>query len=164
MAGLIVDTSPLIFLGQLGRIPLLERRAPVYVPSAVLREVEQGTPKDPRTLPAVRRLLETGNATLRKSAPPSSFLPELGEGERSVLYLAGRMKEAIILLDERRARRIAEASGFKVDGTAFFLLEALEARALNRSEFKSDIQRLQRLNYFIAPHLLQRVLMLADQL
>lgn len=164
MAGLIVDTSPLIFLGQLGRIPLLERRAPVFVPSAVLREVERGTTKDPRTLPAVQLLLESGKASLRKSAPPPSFLPELGEGERSVLHLAGTMKEASILLDERRARRIAEASGFKVEGTAFFLLDALEARALSRPEFKSDIQRLQRLNYFIAPHLLQRVLMLADQL
>lgn len=164
MAGLIVDTSPLIFLGQLGRIPLLIRRAPVFIPSAVLREVEQGTTKDPRTLPAVQLLLESKKASLGESAPPPSFLPELGAGERSVLYLAGTMKEAGILLDERRARRIADASGFKVEGTAFFLLEALGARALSRSEFKSDIQRLQRLNYFIAPHLLQRVLVLADQL
>ena len=81
-----------------------------------------------------------------------------------MLYLAKMMKGVSMLLDERRARRIAEASGFRVEGTAFFLLEALEARALSRSEFKSDIQRLQRLNYFIAPHLLQRVLVLADQL
>ncbi len=81
-----------------------------------------------------------------------------------MLYLAGAMKRTGILLDERRARRIAEASGFKVEGTAFFLLEALKAGALNHQDFKVDLQRLQRLNYFIAPHLLQRVLVLADQL
>lgn len=62
-------------------------------------------------------------------APPSrpSVLTSpgrLGDGEREAIALAMEVGAAAIILDDRAARRVAEAAGLNVIGTLGLLLEA----------------------------------------
>lgn len=126
----ICNSGPLIALAGVGQLELLQRLfGQVLVPAAVVREVtEAGAGRIGAKEIAGLTWLEQRVV----DPPPDRLLAEeLGEGEAEVITLALRVRPREVLLDERRARRIAEvAYHLPVRGTAGLLVAAKRARLI----------------------------------
>lgn len=118
----IINASPLILLGKLGRIDLLESLAQqVIVPHAVFREVAAGATGDTAMEVAL------GWATPRVQddilVPPSISAWDLGAGESQVLAhcLAGGHRA---VLDDGEARAAAKVHSVLLVGSLGIILRA----------------------------------------
>jgi len=118
----IVDASPLILLGKIGRLDLLRGGGPeVVVPGAVLEEVGGHEPDDE----AAQEIVLASWILIAPSAPiPSSVQAwDLDAGETAVLALALDDRDCELILDDRDVKRCAQTLGISVRGTlGLFLL------------------------------------------
>lgn len=118
----VVNASPLILLGKLNRLDLLERMAPsVHVPDGVIREVAMGYHRDPATTTSVAWAHEHRH-------PDVSVLPtvahwDLGMGESQVISLCLKTT-AVAVLDDGEARACAQTHGVPLIGTLGVILRA----------------------------------------
>ncbi len=122
MAEVISNTSPLQYLHQLGLLDLLHRLVgSVVVPDAVVSELEAG-----RNLGvSLPRLEELAWVEVR-TPEGANMLPlvrDLGAGEAGALALALERSRAVVLLDDRLARRVATSLGIPIRGTVGLLLD-----------------------------------------
>lgn len=102
-----VDTSPLLYLFRIGKLPLLRRHYErVLVPQAVVAELESGRAQGVE-VPGVSDFpwIEIRETELR---PVSAAVAALGNGEREVILLALDHHADWVILDDLEARRQAE--------------------------------------------------------
>jgi hypothetical protein len=128
-APVVTNSGPVIILSAIGQLDLLRGlHASVLVPESVFAEV------------SVVGMGRPGSAELAAAAwlervpviPPADplLLQLLGRGEADAITLALRRGAAWLLLDDRKARRIAEVTfGLRVRGVAGILVAA-KRRAL----------------------------------
>ncbi len=119
----VVNASPLILLGKLNRLDLLERLAlSLYVPDGVIREVSVGgRQRDPATTASVAW------ADVHRH-PDVLVLPtvahwDLGVGESQVLSLC-LQNGAVAVLDDGEARACARSHELPLIGTLGIILRA----------------------------------------
>lgn len=124
---IVSDSSPLIALARIGRLNILaslyER---VFIPAEVHHEVTVAG----RGLPGAKEVREARwieVAAPRRPAEPSlePACEGLGAGERGTILLARSLEADLVLLDEWKARRVAQEAGLPVVGC----LAVLEAGA-----------------------------------
>jgi predicted nucleic acid-binding protein len=160
MSEAISNTSPLLYLYRIGALDWLSRLfSTVWVPSAVARELQEGqrqgydvpNPSDHAWL----QIIEP------RSVPSEWLTLDLGAGELATLALALENPGRVVLLDDRLARRIAQAAGLTVWGTLKVLLEA-KSRGLTES-IEPFVNRLEDSGMWISEDIRQRVLALADE-
>jgi hypothetical protein len=111
----VADASPLIALQQIGHLELLEALFGVIaIPAGVAEEIAPSVPLRPWI------------AVLGLAQPmvPMVLRANLGRGESEAVSLAIETRAPRLLVDERAARRIAEALGLPVIGTLGVLLGA----------------------------------------
>ena len=120
----VINASPLILLGKLGRTDLLESLADqVWVPEAVYREVAAGTDE----AGAAASLAWAQCRQVPDVAVPTSILGwDLGTGESQVLAhcLMGRH---LAVLDDGEARAAARVHALPLVGTLGVILRARAA-------------------------------------
>jgi uncharacterized protein len=126
LARIIADTSPLQYLHQIGHLHLLPALAEqVFVPPAVVAELSIGRQLGLNLPDPTAHEWITVRPPGRVS--PLPLAPNLGPGEREVLALGLESKDAILVLDDAFARRIADALGLRLTGTLGILLDAKRA-------------------------------------
>ncbi len=119
----ISNTSPLQYLYQLGYLAFLQRfYHQVRIPPAVVRELAVGRAlgvplPDPATVAWLQVHVPVHDETLH-------LANALGTGERKVLALALQTSDALVLLDDGRARRIGHRLGLCLTGTVGVLARA----------------------------------------
>ena len=129
MPDLICNTSPLQYLHQLGVLHIVPALAPrVVVPPAVVEELSAGAAQGV-LLPDVRAL-DWIAICAPAGAPVLSLVTDLGPGEAQVIALALENRDAVVVLDDAVARRVAEALGVRLTGTLGLLLDAKRARLI----------------------------------
>ena len=135
----IVSTSPLFYFHRLGLLDLFQKLyGRIIVPEAVKTELVEGQTQG-EDVP----LLEKYNWIEIKSVTMPRYLQliaDLGPGESEVLALATNHKSALLVIDDKLARRIAEMRGFRITGSAGVLLKA--KRKGHVAEVKPIIQKL----------------------
>ena len=119
MAAIVIaDASPLIALARVGGLDWLQHLfTEVMLTDVVLAEVLTG--RYPATEAPIRQALAAG--WLKTVAIPTTdpALPDLDEGEASSIRLAlSRNGPALLLIDERSGRAVAQELGLSVAGTA----------------------------------------------
>lgn len=124
MKHLIVNASPLILLGKIGRLELLHSLADkISVPNEVAKELTAGPESDP-----AREWLLARNVDEEKLLPAELdsrvMAWGLGPGETAVISAAIEKPESIAALDDRAARKCAAVFSLKVIGTPGLLLRA----------------------------------------
>ena len=150
----VSNAGPLIALAAIGHLDLLESLyARVLVPEAVLREVTQaGAMRVGAREVASAAYLEY---VIVEPPPEPLLAKELGTGEAHVITLAQRLGAQLTILDERRARRIAEqAYGLRIKGSAGLLVSA-KRRGLIPS-VRPLLDDMVRHGYFLSPRLIER--------
>jgi predicted nucleic acid-binding protein len=119
----VTDNSPLRYLVLIGELELLPRLfGTVLCPSEVAAEAAHTSA--PETL---RRLIASPPAWLVIKSPlsaPPDLAASLDAGEAAVITLAENEGADVLLMDERKGRRIAEARGLRVAGTLNIIAEA----------------------------------------
>ncbi|MCY4515514.1 MAG: DUF3368 domain-containing protein [Candidatus Tectomicrobia bacterium] len=129
MPAVICNTSPLQYLYQSDGLELLPGLfSQVQVPDAVAMELDEGRRRnvplpDPTALPWL---------TIR-SVRDRTLMPlvtNMGNGEQEVLALGLETPDALLLLDDRRARRHALALGLRVSGALGIMRLAKERGVL----------------------------------
>jgi hypothetical protein len=121
--GIVVNTSPWIFLSVCGQISLLEKLYnEVYIPASVRDEIMSGG----RQGIGVRELELSPWIKIEKASDPEKIklLYELEQGEAEVIILAKEKGIDQVLIDEKVARMQAKVLGLKVIGTLGLLLKA----------------------------------------
>lgn len=112
-APVISNASPLIALEQIGHLDLLKGLfSAVVIPPAVVREIA----------PTVRLPAWVSERALAQPIGPQILRTALGPGESEAISLALEIGAQWVILDERPARRLAQALGLPVIGTLGILV------------------------------------------
>jgi len=115
----VTNTTPLITLAGVGLLDLLPYLyGEIWAPRIVVDEYQAKAPSTEPDLTQVRWLTVVDDVIIDPA------LPLLDVGEAAALSLAQSMGARLILLDERKARRIAAHLGLSVAGTLAVLLRA----------------------------------------
>jgi predicted nucleic acid-binding protein len=160
LSDVICNTSTIQYLHQpqlLHILPALAGR--VIIPLAVVEELSQGRTSG-INLPDVNVLkwVEIRRPVSELAVP---LVTDLGSGETEVLMLALEMREAVVVLDDDLARRVAETLGLRLTGTLGLLLDAKKAGLI--SAIAPLLDQLQTLRFRVAPHTRVAVLKLAGE-
>lgn len=145
------DTGPLIALSAIEHLDLLPRLyTRVVAPRAVIDELRAGGEGRP-----VRSFAEADWLEIAEDVQPEPLLAaELGAGEAATIAFAARERVSLVLLDDRRARRIADqAYGLRVKGTAGVLVAARRAGLVTR--VRPLLQAMTANGYYLSPRLIE---------
>jgi len=117
----VADGSPLIALARISRLDRLGQLVRhVLIPPAVQEEIHAD-----RDRPGAREV--SAALWIRVEAPDpalvSSYVGFVDRGEAEAIALAKSIVDSVLLIDDRRARRLAERLGIRRIGTVGLLLE-----------------------------------------
>ncbi len=120
----VSDSSPLIVLAAVGHLDLLrDLFGDVLIPEEVHREiVHEGAGQ-----PGAQEVQDAKWIHVQRASNRSliqALVLQLDSGESEALALALERGADLLLVDERRARRVAELMGMKVIGVLGVLLQA----------------------------------------
>lgn len=154
MNGAVSNASPLIVLAKADLLWILPRLfSSVFLPQAVRAEIETGEVNDPmrNALGSCPWLAEV------ELVPPLSPLSQwqLGRGESEVIEYARLHANLVALLDDRAARRAAEALGVKVRGTLSVV--AMAARRGHIPSFDMAAKALKAAGLYLSDDLIRAV-------
>ena len=124
---IVSNSSPIIALALINRIELLQRvYQQVLIPPAVYEEVA-GASNDVPGATTIRR-----GAWLEIRPLAHTPLPlNLDPGETEAIHLAAELQADLLLMDERRGRRVAQRMGIPVSGTLATLVTAKQLGYIN---------------------------------
>jgi hypothetical protein len=143
----VSDASPLIALGQVGELRLLQGLfGEVVIPPAVAREVAPGV--------ALPSWVKT--RALQQPVAGEILRASLGAGESEAISLAQELRAEWLLLDELPGRRLAQALGLRVAGTLGLLNRAKEKGLL--AAVRPHVEALVRGGFYATPALVARIL------
>ena len=141
---IIADTSPLIALERIDLLSIICKiYSDVIIPEAVIKEFGN------LSLPCCSVKKVEGNLLKLLVADLN-----LGKGEAEVITLASQTGLKVII-DDSRARRIAENMGLTVIGTIGILLKAEKVGLIASANIK--IKELRSKGFYVADELLEKV-------
>ena len=159
---LVTDAGPLIALSVADVLPITLESFELLVPQAVLDEC-LADPYAPGATPiadALRQQKLTVVPTEAITPLDAAYAMGLGSGEAAVLGYAAQHQQ-VALIDERRARRIAQRLGVQVVGSGAVLL-ALKSQDLI-SSLQTVLAAWQAHGYYWSPELRAELLMRAGE-
>ncbi len=160
MAGFVLtDASPLIGLARVNGLQWLPCLfGTVWMPAEVRAEVVSAGTTGGFAEEACIHLAETqGWLRVTGLTPLAPSLPDLDEGEAACIRIAlAQTQSALVLMDERAGRAVAQALGLKVAGTA-----AIIGMAKSRGLIGSATEvfaRLHRSDFRISAEVIRAIL------
>jgi uncharacterized protein len=156
----IVNTSPLLYLHQVGHLQLLQQLyGTIIVPPAVLQELEVGKLQGV-DVPEINSIewIQTRPVACATLIPA---VIDLGQGEAEVLALGLETTNSLLIFDDQLARRIADLYKLKYTGTLGILVKARQAGYL--ASVAPVIVRLQSQGMWLTDKIINDVLKLAGE-
>lgn len=146
----VVSLCHAVWIGEEAVLPALFGR--IIIPTGVAEELaHEGAPPPVRAWMAEPpEWLDVRSIAVE--APSSSALARLHRGEREALMLARQLDADLVLLDERAARRTAEALGLRVMGLLGILDEAARRGWL---DFSATLDRLVKTDFYLSSQLIE---------
>ena len=150
----ISDTSPIIFFAKIGLLTLLnDLYLNIYVPNAVWEELINPLSKPKGEIPPdikyeieakEKGWLIVKNPNLKEYHEIAlNLTKELGRGEAYAIALSLELKADLLLINDKKARIIAESNGVKTIWSSEVLLDALEKGIIkNYQEFKTHLDKM----------------------
>lgn len=152
MSSVVSNTGPILTLAGIGRFDLLRQLfGHIFIPPAVRAEV-----KDEISLAALTAADWLTVQVVRDRLAVQLLQEELDIGESEALVLAKELSADLVLIDERAARRKAQAVGLRVIGTLGVLL--LGKQAGHIAAIKPLLDRLHERDFRMGTDLYERVL------
>ena len=128
MRKVVVNTTPLIALSDIGLLPLLHLLyGEIYIPLAVLNELQS---EPARSLVSNAEWIHT--VEIRSTDKQSMFRAKLHAGEVEAMILAEELHADLIIMDDNAAKKTAKFLGFQVAGTLGVLLKAKQRNHIDK--------------------------------
>ena len=146
---IVSDSTCLIGLERINRLdipPQLYNK--FWIPAAVSAEIGFSLPW--------LEVRQVQNRTL-----VSSLRSQVGWGESEAIALALELEDVTILLDDKKARRLAEQFGLPITGTVGMLLKAKRQGVVEA--ISPILDALESVEFRVAPALRRRALELAEE-
>ena len=155
-AVVIADASPLIALARVNGLAWLQALfTEVFVTDVVLREVLTG--RFLETEAPIQQALTDGWLRAEDPGTTEPALSELDEGEAASIRLAlASGPQALLLIDERAGRAVAQALGLKLAGTAAVIGLARQTGLIPSA--REVFAQLHASDFRIAPDVIKTVL------
>ena len=145
----VTNSTCLIGLERIGRLDLLPQVFDtVFAPPTVVAEV-----RSPLTWLTVQ--------TVENSAFVAALKTQMDEGEAEAIALAVELDNVILILDDKKARRVAQQIGLKVIGTVGMLLRAKNQGVI--TEIKLLLTELVQVEFRITYAIIQEALRLSGE-
>lgn len=149
----LVNTSPLIALDQIGRLEILHALfGQVVRPQSVLDELRDGQ----HHLRRRPELLDAPWIITEPNPPAMALRREQGAGEAAVLVWGFQTPADLVILDDLQARLVATDLGLKLTGTLGVLLAAHQRGLI--PDLAAVVRDLQSTGFHLSPALLRRFL------
>ncbi len=158
----VSNSSPLIGLSAIGKLYLLESLyQTISVPESVLQEVvEEG--RNRAGAKEIRDALWIKRYEVDKRRTEEfSVTAGLGQGESASLILANTLSADLLILDDLRARKLAQTQNQQVIGILGILLLSKGNHLI--TEIKKPLDDLIAFGYWISPTLYQKILEAAGE-
>jgi predicted nucleic acid-binding protein len=149
----VADTSPINYLLLISQIDLLPRLfQQIIIPDVVRDEM-----LDPNAPPVLQQWIANPPSWLTVQSVPvtDTTLNILDPGEQAAMTLAQTLPADLLIIDERRGRRIAEDRGIAIIGTLGILDDAATQGLINLAE---TIAQLQQTNFRASRRIIQVLL------
>jgi uncharacterized protein len=150
----VSDAGPLISLARIGEHGILHRLfGEILIPPAVLDEITRGGlgAAELARVPWLRTVAPENTALVEEIMAP------LHRGEAEALVLTEE-RGALLLLDDRPARRVARERGIQHTGTAAVVVEAGIAGVIATHDVEPMLRRLQADGMRLSENVIQQVL------
>ena len=157
---IISDTTPIISLIKINRLDLLEKLfEEVLIPEAVYRELTTNALfENEATIVKTSSFLNTSAVQNRKSLQLLQAVSGLDDGESEAIILADELKSDVLIMDERKGRKVAEKLGIKITGTVGVLLQSYSENMISSDEIKTYLDQLKNSNIRLSESLIQKAL------
>jgi predicted nucleic acid-binding protein len=120
----VSNSSPLIALSAIGHLELLHSLYDqIWIPEAVYQEVAGANASRPGAV-EIRTAAWITSHLVKGNFLPRALDGELGRGEAEAIALAVERQADLLLIDERRGRKVAGRFGIRVLGVLGVLIEA----------------------------------------
>lgn len=155
----IADTTPIITLMKLGRLDLLERLfGIVTVPNAVYEELVENSKYSVEAQIIVKcSFLKRCEVSDRQSIKILREVVGLDAGESEAIALAEETVADLLIIDERKGRRVAKQMELKITGTIGILLQAFDCQMISKTEILIYAEQLRKSNIRISESLLDLI-------
>jgi predicted nucleic acid-binding protein len=158
---LVLDSSPLIALARINRLPLIPQLAErVYVPKAVYEEVAPQRGSPPGSI-EIREARWISVVQVRNQMAVGCLQHRVGRGEAEAIILAQEIQTDFLVLDDATARRLAESQNVRVIGLLGLLLHAKHHGHIDT--IKSVLDDLKSAGFFIDESLYREILRQAGE-
>lgn len=156
----ISDTTPIISLIKINHLDLLEKLfGEVLIPEAVYRELTTNALfENEAIIVKASAFLKTSAVQNRKSLQLLQAASGLDDGESEAIILADELKSDVLIMDERKGRKVAQKLGIKITGTVGVLLQAYSETMISSDEIKAYLDRLKNSNIRLSESLIQKAL------
>lgn len=153
---IVCDTTPLIMLAGVSLLELLPRLyGTILVAETVVREFDaKRSAGDPD-------LTQVAWITMRPVSPAPELLEQLDAGEAATIALAEATNARLVLLDERRGRRLARTRGLALAGTGAVLLAGKTAGLI--PAIAPPLRQMIAQGRYLGPRLLDALLAAANE-
>ncbi len=150
---IISNSSPIILLSKINKVDVLkEIYGKVFIPYGVYNEaVTQGKEERYGDAAVVEKKIDDFifvkalNKNHKDTA--QSLMSLLGKGEAESIALCEQEKSGMLLMDDWRARKIAESKGIVCRSTLGVLLEALKKNIITLQVYENSIKDLARYSW-----------------
>lgn len=157
---IISDTTPIISLIKINRLDLLEKLfEEVLIPEAVYRELTTNALfENEAKIVKTSSFLKTSSVQNRKSLQLLQAVSGLDDGESEAIILADELKSDVLIMDERKGRKVAEKLGIKITSTVGVLLQSYSENMISSDEIKTYLDQLKNSNIRLSESLIQKAL------
>jgi predicted nucleic acid-binding protein len=128
----VCNASPLIFIAKIGRLDLLDNYS-VRTTSQVESEILKGLKSKREDAKEIIKYFEHKEIVPVKVTIIKDLPDFLGEGEKSVISLAGKKNIKNVLIDEARARAVARLKGLSPKGTLGILWDSFKKGIISKT-------------------------------
>lgn len=154
---IVSNASPLIFLAKIEKLDLLNKYK-VMIPKQVYEEINKGAKIGKEDAEKIKTLVEKNIVKVEDLDIIKEIEKHnLGQGEKAAISLAINKKIDTVLLDERKARRIAKFYKLKPKGTIGILINAWKNNQITKKELNESIKKLVEEGYRINEELIIKI-------
>lgn len=162
MRKVIVNSTPLLVLGNIGRLDILcSLYEQIEIPAAVYREVTEKNDDASKALLAASDWIKV--RTVENIADYAMYQAKLHAGEVETMIIAQKpVKADLVILDDMAARKTAKYLGLTVTGTMGVLVKAKQKQII--PAVKPILDEIMRNGFYISEKVVKMVLKSVDEL
>ena len=162
MRKVIVNSTPLLVLGNIGRLDILRSLyQQIEIPAAVYREVTEKNYAASKALLAASDWIKV--RTVENIADYAMYQAKLHAGEVETMIIAQKpVKADLVILDDMAARKTAKYLGLTVTGTMGVLVKAKQKQII--PAVKPILDEIMRNGFYISEKVVKMVLKTVDEL